>query len=1016
MGKAAAWNLTGVDRSTQAAAEEAARRAGMSVAEWLEEVVAEQAAGQGVVDDDFESFAGGGARETEPRREARPPARAAAREHDPAEDRLGEALARLEARSAQREERAAKALESVAHWMERSEADRQPQREEPRAERETPRPQARVNLQDAIERVQRRRSENDARQGVEPPPARAARPPAGPAPAFAAERTRNEAVVDSLRADLTALQTRLEQMRHDQRPAPKQEPEAVDRRMTRGETEAIRAELAAMRRSLTELAPRNGNVALEGAIADLGRRLEAMRRSFIGAEALRPLEDMLRQAVQALRANDPLSAARNLEADLKGLSAQVDELARNAVNPALIEQIRRQTEDTGLMLARAAEAATPIARLERQIETLADRTEQLASHPRPDNEIERLTAQFAETRTQIQRALSPSVLRTVEQRIEGLAERIDEALKRPAPDNSAPIADLARRIDEALKRPAPDNAAPIADLARRIDGLKATLDRQSSLGATTGKLEAAIVELGRKLERPQAPTFDPRGFEALAQRVDGLKSAVERQSALAPAGAQLEGALADVARRLEALAAAPALDGRQLGALNSRVENLRELLERQAALAPAAQKIEAAIAEIVRKLDRPAAPPRLDLRPLEELSRQVDSLKVAMAQPSASASTLAKLEAAIGEVGRKLDVATAEPRSFGELASQVENLKLAVEQQTDAIAQAAALEAQIAEIGRKLDRPPQGLADQMTIKSTLQALSARVDDGFRRIVETARAPTEGAIEMELFDEMARGLTDLRAVVDRQSEFSENASRLETAIADLASRIETNAHTGVAPAALQETLQALLGRLQEGAFPTAANGAIGDLIDRIERMRESSTDTPRHLATLAGELQNIRARLEARDPSGLTERVQALAQRLDRQEHSLSDLSALETLVREIGERPLNVDTRPIEALIDDLARRIESSASASGDIHPLLDAINRMQARLDTLDPTPLHHAIADLGERPLHVDTGPIESLIDDLGRRLERSSGAPAEFGPLHRRRRPRRGAARRARSGLA
>ena len=44
MRKAAAWNVMGVERSTQAAAEEAARKAGMSLAEWLDEVVAEQAA------------------------------------------------------------------------------------------------------------------------------------------------------------------------------------------------------------------------------------------------------------------------------------------------------------------------------------------------------------------------------------------------------------------------------------------------------------------------------------------------------------------------------------------------------------------------------------------------------------------------------------------------------------------------------------------------------------------------------------------------------------------------------------------------------------------------------------------------------------------------------------------------------------------------------------------------------------------------------------------------------------
>ena len=64
MRNAAAWNVTGIDRSTQALAEEAARRARMRLGDWLDEVVSEQAAGQGVgaedvADDDRLESVGG---------------------------------------------------------------------------------------------------------------------------------------------------------------------------------------------------------------------------------------------------------------------------------------------------------------------------------------------------------------------------------------------------------------------------------------------------------------------------------------------------------------------------------------------------------------------------------------------------------------------------------------------------------------------------------------------------------------------------------------------------------------------------------------------------------------------------------------------------------------------------------------------------------------------------------------------------------------------------------------------
>src|ERR1700678_3364180 len=54
MNRAAAWSVRGVGRETRDAAEEAARRAGMSLGEWLDEVVAEQAADQGISVDDLD--------------------------------------------------------------------------------------------------------------------------------------------------------------------------------------------------------------------------------------------------------------------------------------------------------------------------------------------------------------------------------------------------------------------------------------------------------------------------------------------------------------------------------------------------------------------------------------------------------------------------------------------------------------------------------------------------------------------------------------------------------------------------------------------------------------------------------------------------------------------------------------------------------------------------------------------------------------------------------------------------
>ena len=144
MSKTAAWNVVGVERSTQTIAEEAARRAGMSLADWLDEVVAEQAADQGVAaeelteDDRLDAIGerldqmsrrDGGAASANRGRRPRPRDGSVAREtssveHGIAEARLEAAIAKFESRASRNEQRTAKALESVAQWIERSETER----------------------------------------------------------------------------------------------------------------------------------------------------------------------------------------------------------------------------------------------------------------------------------------------------------------------------------------------------------------------------------------------------------------------------------------------------------------------------------------------------------------------------------------------------------------------------------------------------------------------------------------------------------------------------------------------------------------------------------------------------------------------------------------------------------------------------------------------------------------------------------------------------------------------------
>jgi len=162
MMRAQAWNVPGVGRATRDIAEEAARRAGMTLGEWLDQVVADRAADQGLdpsdLNDDERLDAiserlGRLSRDdrtpdadqayARSRPERRATARSATRDREaapaarPDDERrtdalLDAAIDRLEGRVARAEERSARAFDTVTQFIKRSEADRRDEREKER--------------------------------------------------------------------------------------------------------------------------------------------------------------------------------------------------------------------------------------------------------------------------------------------------------------------------------------------------------------------------------------------------------------------------------------------------------------------------------------------------------------------------------------------------------------------------------------------------------------------------------------------------------------------------------------------------------------------------------------------------------------------------------------------------------------------------------------------------------------------------------------------------------------------
>jgi localization factor PodJL len=869
MNRAAAWSVRGVGRETRDAAEEAARRAGMSLGEWLDEVIADQAADQGVDPDDFdenqrleaisERLAGGPGRgearagrlrrnsaddrdDFHPRAQIRP---ATPDQVARAEELLDAAISKFESRAAKSDARTARAFDSVASLIERSQDERRDEREalkavvgrlesleeriarqqaerdalarqvavrneraansardseerdalkavvgrlgsleeriarqqaerdalakqpaipaEPRIDngrdlderlnelsrrigapdksRGAPRGRSRIDIDDAVSQIARRRQELDARTAAaapEPEPAKrswrnfgveapVARPvePTRPVRAAAAEpvaretATQEQSASIALQAEIRKLSQRLDEMRREQNE--KREAPAAN-------IDALRVELAAMSRSLADLAPRNAVVALEGAIRDLSQRVAACRENGARDNLLAPVEGLVAGLRESLRAHDPRDAVEALQREIGAIGAKVDGISGARIDPGTFERIRQQTEETRSLLGALAQRPVPLDRLEKQIGELADRVDRLSTSPAPQHESAELAASLAEARAQVERSTPPSALSSIEWRLEQIAARIDQALERPSPASVPGFSPGA-----------------LEDLSRRIDGVRESIETRyaSPPGAPldTSLLEQTMREISAKLDKPIAAAVDPAAFENMIQ---DLGARIDRRASPVIDTAPLE----QVLRRFGDRPAA--LDTRPLEGL---MREISAKLDRPAAIDAGA--FENMIHDLGARIDR-RPDPVVDTRPLEQTLRALhDKIDQGVVADSPALDTR-PLENLMREISAKLDRPAPPAIDAGAFESMIRDLGARIDRLPDPVLDTRPLEQTLRALHDKIDRSAG--ADSGALERMVAELLAELDETRRALRE---APASSAQAPGADEAFSRGLADLR---------------------------------------------------------------------------------------------------------------------------------------------------------------------------------------------------------------------------------------------------------------
>jgi localization factor PodJL len=510
MNSRVSWSVEGIDPSVRERAEAAARRAGMSLNDWLNSTIGESAAPNFHAPQDplpsqdakdvadihqrldsitrqIEQISRPTPRSDAPRNDA--PRSDATRNEPGVAKQLNDAISRLDARLSQISNPAPKKAE-------RQDTQRQAEKVE-RAAAQVYRPSPPLNpgtLDFAIAEIAARQSELD-NLSPRPMPPRAAPPiaPAAPPAPAAPDFSGLEKYLFKITSQIEALQR----------------PDGIEQSIA-----AFRGELAEIRHAITEAMPRRAIESIENEIRSLSRRIDDSRQNGIDGQALAGIERALNEIREALRSMTPAEQLAGYDDAIRNLSAKLDLIVRSSDDPGTIRQLEDAISALRSIVSNVA-STDALSRLSDDVHTLSSKVDQFAR-------AEGHGDSFA----------------ILEQRIAALTSTLESRERPVVSDNSEHIEGALRALMDRLDhmQVGNDSASAFAHLEQRVsyllERLEASADHRSG---NLGRVEEGLQDVLRHLEAQHA------NFAALADN--------SRNFAAPAQPAQMDSGLVDLIKR-----------------------------------------------------------------------------------------------------------------------------------------------------------------------------------------------------------------------------------------------------------------------------------------------------------------------------------------------------------------------------------------------------------------------------------------------------------------------------------
>jgi localization factor PodJL len=927
MNKAVPWSVKGVDFDARTAAKEAARRAGMTLGEWLNSVIAEQAAEQGIDPEDIgeaervavvrsrlERMSPGADRPAAPglrRRSDRPAARLPEIEEEddapferPRPRRYRETLAPREsfyegraealledaARSFERHARRGSAetnaaLESVARRLEGIESRLEGPRAEPSQDRA---------LKRVISRLESRIEALAAREDGLPAPeaSRHFPPPHHPvAPAYPAQHFGGRATPDAI--------PEVRMSGHPQEaPSPYAPP-----------VQGVQfGSVAAMPAAAPAAGPMRSS--------DLAR-IEAKLNRLLDREQQPPLPLYPEGGTAAYTAYRPDFAAppqrRSMQdaiADINRRQADLDRTAPKGARTSVFQRMAAPdtapAENQGELRQTVSTLKGEIAELTRHIEMLrreGQRPEGVspardtASAQAPLPEIDSLKGEVASLTRHIES------LRSEAQKPDTIAATLREALsaaqtKTPEIDGlKGEIAKLTRHIEtlrrevqkpdviaasirEAVASHAHEAGPELDELRQQLSEMSAAIGRLAPR-ENLASLENAVRKLGEQMSQPRFDGARENLLAPVEQLVSDLRDKIED---FAPR-ASVESIRREIEMIRESIEAnaSGGIDHEAFERACAQTAEIRNLLAAAVARPVPIENIEKQISALAKRVDIIAARGMTPVG-VSAVNESVGEIRAAM-ESVAPSHLLVTIEERIEELGRKIDEATSRPSPAAEQLESISQRLDSVQKTLAAQAkrQAAAEKASpggtdtagsqhFGEIAERLASVQQTLAWQAERQPMAKVDTTLLEGMLQQIMDKVSRP---ALEPSLphLDNVERSLKDIAARVEALASQTdgEGIAGLEERITSLAIKLDRPEFSGPSLGDIEQTLAHLASQLEENrlsAIDAASNAARSAARDVLAEFSDVSSGTPASLDSarelIAREINGLRALQDAAD--------------------------------------------------------------------------------------------------------------------------------------------------------